>query len=368
MKVTKCETMVVSPPIRHPGYLGVGALETVDNVIVRLETDSGHIGVGEASPWPVFAENAWSIKAAIDHYLGPAVIGEDPLSPERVLQKLDRVLHEYGFAKAAIEMALIDLAGKALGVPAYVLLGGVVRDRISLSYSIANQDIARDVEEIQWLRGQGLRVFKIKTGVLTLRQELKRLEAIREALDESCDLRIDFNQGLTREHAIGFCRALERFAPTFIEQPIRGWDLDGMAMIAAAIDTPIMADESVFSVEQAFMLASRKAADIVSIKLMKSGGLLRSKRIAAICEAAGIPNYAGCMWESGIGIAASLHLTASTPNVRYGSDYYIPGYLMTDDLIVEPLRVENGDILVPHRPGLGIEPDWAAIERYRVHG
>jgi muconate cycloisomerase len=366
MKVTGVQAIVVSIPIRHKGYLGIGSLERVDNVIVVLETDAGVSGFGEASPWPCFADNAWSIKAAIDRYLGPAIVGENPFDVERLLLKMDDVLHDYNFAKSAVEMALLDVSGKSLGVPLYRLLGGKVRDRTTLSYSIANQDIAKDLDEIKWLLDQGLFVFKIKTGVLDFKPEVRRVEAIRKALPVAADMRIDFNQGLKRELAIKTCRAIEAYEPTFIEQPVKGYDIDMMARIADAIDTPLMADESVFSMQNAIDVVKAGAADIASIKIMKPGGILRSRKVAAIFEAVGTPCYAGAMWESGIGIAASLHFMASTPNVRYGSDYYIPNYLLLDDMIVDSLRVSDGYIYVPEEPGLGVELDWKAVEKYRV--
>jgi muconate cycloisomerase len=277
---------------------------------------------------------------------------------------MDSVLHDYSFAKAGIDIALWDIAGKAVGKPVYALLGGKVRDNTTLSYSIANQDVQADLDEIRWLIDQGFFVFKIKTGVLPLNEELKRVEAIRKLLAPPFDMRLDFNHGLARELAIKTCRALEVFQPTFMEQPVKGEDVAAMAAITQAIDTPIMADESVFSIRQALEVVRREAADLASIKLMKPGGITRSRKAAAIFEAAGMPCYAGAMWESGIGIAASLHFVAATPNVRYGSDFYIPNFLLVDDLIQTPLRMHEGKIYVPEAPGLGIEIDWAAVERY----
>jgi muconate cycloisomerase len=366
MKMTSFKAIVVSLPIRHKSVLGIGALERVDNVLVVIETDAAISGVGEASPWPCFAENAWSIKAAIDRYLGPSLVGENPCDIERLLLRMDAILHDYSFAKAAVEMALFDIVGKSFNAPVYALLGGKVREKITLSYSIANQDTEKDLDEIKWLLDAGLFVFKIKTGVLPLKQEVERIEAIRKFLPAHADMRIDFNQGLERELAIKTCRALEPFEPTFMEQPVKGSDIDMMARIATAIDTPIMADESVFSMQNAIDVVKMGAADIASIKLMKPGGIIRSRKVAAIFEAAGMPCYAGAMWESGIGIAASLHFTASTPNVRYGSDFYIPNFLLLDDLVVESLRMIDGHIYVPEQPGLGVEVDWQAVERYRV--
>jgi muconate cycloisomerase len=366
MKITDVETIIARPPIRHAGKLGVGSLEAVENVIVRITTDEGIEGVGEASPWPVFIENAHSVKETIDRHLGPAIIGSSPLDIEALVQTMEATQHGMSCAKTGLEMAAWDAAGKALGHPVYDLLGGLVRDRVDLSYSVANQVIDADLEEISWLTGQGFDVLKIKTGVLDETDEVARIAAIRKEVGDAFDLRIDFNQGGLPERAKALCRRLEEYAPTFIEQPVKGWDVDGLARITEAIDTPIMADESVMGLEQGFTVVARHAADIVSVKLAKLGGILRSKKLASVCEAAGMPCYAGAMWESGIGIAASLHFACSSPAVRYGSDFYTCSHLMTDDLIEEPLLIENGDMLVPHGPGLGVTPDWKAIENYRV--
>lgn len=366
MKITGVESIVVRPPIRHAGRLGVGALEAVENVVIRMTTDEGIEGVGEASPWPVFVENAHAVKETIDRHLAPRLVGTSPMDIESLVLAMEATQHGMSCAKAGLEMAAWDAAGKAVGRPAYELLGGLVRDRVDLSYSVANQVIEADLEEIAWLREQGFDVLKIKTGVLDEAPEIRRFAAIREAVGDDFDLRIDFNQGGRPERAIVLCRKLEEYSPTFIEQPVKGWDVAGLARIAAAIDTPVMADESVMGLEDGYAVVAGRAADIVSIKLAKLGGILRSKKLAGICEAANIPCYAGAMWESGIGIAASLHFACSTPAIRYGSDFYTCSHLMTDDLITEPLVVESGDMLVPRGPGLGVEVDWKAVERYRV--
>jgi muconate cycloisomerase len=368
MKIKSVETIITRPPIRHPGRLGVGDLTQVEAVIVRIKTDTGVIGVGECSPWAVFADNAFAIKATIDHYLGPAIIGLSPFRVENILLAMDAAHYGSSFAKTGVEMAVLDALGKTLECPISDLLGGCVRDRISLSYSVTNQNVQADLDESQWLLDQGFKVLKIKTGVLPEREEIERVEALRRLVGDEFDLRIDFNQGGHRERVTRLCRDLEAFRPTFIEQPFKGFDLDGMAALCAVLDTPVMADESVLSWEQAFQVAKRQAADIVSIKIAKMGGLTRSKKAAAVLESAGMPGYAGAMWESGIGIAASLHFACSSPAIKYGSDFYTANYLLMDDLILEPLKVEEGDILVPTGPGLGVEPDWDAIERFKVSG
>jgi muconate cycloisomerase len=366
MKILSVESIITRPPIRHPARLGVGALTHVDAVIVKIETDAGIIGVGECSPWAVFAENAFAIKATIDHFLGPAVVGLSAFHVEKILLAMDGAHYGVPFAKTGVEMAVLDALGKALQRPVSDLLGGCVRDRISLSYSVSNQDLKADLDESRWLLDQGFKVLKIKTGVLSDREDLSRVEALRRLVGDDFDLRIDFNQGGHRERVTRLCRHMEAFRPTFIEQPCKGFDLDAMTALCAALDTPVMADESVLSWEQGFQVAKRQAADIVSVKIAKMGGLTRSKKVAAVLESAGIPGYAGAMWESGIGIAASLHFACSTPSIKYGSDFYTANYLMTDDLIKAPLKVEDGDIFVPDGPGLGIEVDWDAVERFKI--
>lgn len=366
MKIRSVESIVVRIPVRHKGKLGVGSLDIVENVLVFLKTDEGLVGYGEASPWPVFAETPWGTKDAIDRYLGPCVLNEDPINVEKLLMKMDTVLVGYPFAKAGIETALLDLTGKILNQPLYKILGGLVRDRISVSYSVANQDTDKDVKEVEWLLERGIRKFKMKTGVLPLVKEVERLNAVSKILPPDAQFRFDFNQGLTWENAMVTCRRLEAFRPLYMEQPLRMWNIEGMALIAQALDTPISADESVFSIYDCLRVVKARAADIISIKIMKHGGILKAKKIAAIAEAAGLPCYAGAMWESGIGIAASMHCTASTPNIIYGSDYYIPNFLLNDDMIQTPLKVENGFMFVPKGTGLGVEIDMDAVNRYRV--
>jgi muconate cycloisomerase len=366
MKITDVSAEVLRIPIRHVGHLGVGKLHEIENVLVRIRTDAGLVGIGEASPWPVFAENCWSIKAALDHYLAPAILGETPLDIERLLLLMDRTLADAPFAKAGIDMALHDLAGKALGQPVYRLLGGLAQERITMSYSIANQDVDEDLREVEWLLDKGLRVFKIKTGVVEPAVDRQRVRAIRHTVGHEGDIRLDYNQAIPVEQAIRILRELEEYRPTFIEQPTPRWDIDNLAKIARAIDTPIVADEAVFSPADALRVVRHEAADMISIKLMKPGGIWRSKKIAAIAESAGLPCYAGAMWESGVGIAASLHFMAATPIVKYGSDFYIPYFLMERDIVKNPPRYEDGYAYVPHGPGLGVELDEQTVQRFRV--
>lgn len=366
MKIRSIETVVTMQPLQRRRKLGVGALDTVDAVVVRVTLDTGIEGFGECSAWPVFNDNAFSVKAAIDHYLTPAVLDVSPLDLEEINLRMDKALHDERSAKTGVEMAIFDAAGKALGCPAYDLLGGLVRDRVPLSYSVASQDQRQEADETEWIMRQGIGIIKIKTGVLSEREDIARVAALREVVGDGFDVRIDFNQGGHRESVLRLCRALEAFHPTFIEQPVKGWDIEGLAEIARALDTPVMADESVMSLHDGLKVIRAGAADIISIKIAKVGGIIAAKKLAAICESAGVPAYAGAMWESGIGIAASLHFACSTPAVKYGSDFYTASFLLEDDFLLAPLITDAGAILVPSGPGLGVDVDWDAVRRYAV--
>lgn len=364
MTIRDVDACIYDVPIRHAGRYGVGPLERVRNVLVRVRAEDGAVGYGEASPWPVFEGTAEGVLAAVQRHLGPALAGAQAHAIAEAHARMDRALAGHPFAKAAVDLALHDLLARRWNVPLYQVLGGPVRDRVQVGFSLAQQDQGADVAEARALIGRGIKAFKVKTGLLPLADELARLEAIRGVLPPDGDLRVDFNQGLPSERALETVLAINELRPTFIEQPVPRWDIASMARIRARLTVPLMADESVFSLQEAAQVARMGAADIVSIKLMKCGGIYRARQIAAVCEAFGMACYAGAMWEAGIGIAAALHFAASTPVVRYGSDFYIPDFLLEDDMITRPLPMEDGYMLLPDGPGLGVEPELDALRRW----
>jgi len=366
MKITKVDLIPLNIPIGHQRLLGVGALSSIENIIIKMYTDAGIIGIGEASPWGVFAESSKSVYVILNNYLVPNVIGEDPFSIEKIMHKLDKIVVGGSFGKAAIEMALFDIIGKYLGQPLYNLLGGMYRNGVKLSYSVSSQDVDVELKEIETLIEKGVKIFKIKTGIKRHEEDIERLRRIIKVLGNRGELRIDYNQSIVRENAIKYCRQLEEFNPTFIEQPVPFWDVEGLEMISKAIDTPIMADESVFTPQDAMKIAKNNAADIISIKLMKSGGIKRGQKIAAISESANIPCYAGLMWESSVGLSASLHLAVATKNISYGGDLYIPYFLMNQDLVKNPHRFEEGFVIPNEGPGLGVELDEKIVSKFKM--
>jgi len=358
LRITGIEVDLVRWPLKMKRRHGVGDVErTMPGVIVKLVTDGGIAGWGEAAPWAVFTGTAEANALAIHHYLRPLLIGADPFDLTRLMAAADHALVGHGEAKAAIEMALFDIAGKRLGVPVAALLGGFYRAAVPLSVSIANPDFAEDLDFARRRVAEGVNIFKVKTGFLSHGEDMRRLEQLREELPGTVDLRVDYNQGLEPWDAIRQLREIENFAPSFIEQPVPREQRASLAAIAAAIDTPIMADESVFTPAEAVEMARTRFADLVSVKIMKSGGIVRGREIAAIAEAAGIAAYGGTMYEGGLAIAAGLHMVAATPNISLGAEFYTSTYVMGHEILATPIAIVDGATQVPCGPGLGVTVD-----------
>lgn len=362
LKIAGLDVHLVSWPLKMKRRHGVGDIErAMPGVIVKLTTDGGLVGWGEAAPWAVFTGTAEANALAIHTYLRPLLIGADPFDLTRIMAQADKAVVGHPEGKAAIEMALLDIIGQRLSVPVATLFGGVYRDEIPLSVSIANPDFEEDLALAKRLTTEGVNIYKVKTGFLSHREDLVRMEKLRATLPDSVDLRVDYNQGLAAWDAIAKLRDIERFRPTFIEQPVPRERRDAMAAITAAIDTPIMADESVFSPAEAIEMVRHRFADLVSIKIMKAGGIAKAREISAIAAAAGIAGYGGTMFEGGLAIAAGLHLVASTPNISLGAEFYTSTYVMGVEVLATPIRIRNGRTVVPRGPGLGVTVDPAQV-------
>ncbi len=367
IRINRISVFITQIPVRTVHSHGIGDMAGHStNVILKLETDAGITGWGDAAPWAVFTGTAEANAAALHVYLRPLLIGADPLRVEWLLQQADRAVVHCAEAKAAMEMALFDIVGQALKTPVCNLLGGRVRDEIPLSFSIANPKLEEDLELAKQLYADGLRLFKMKTGFAGHREDLRRLEKLRAAIPTDAELRVDYNQGMQPYDAIRQLRDIEIFKPGFIEQPIPSAFVEALAEIARAIDTPIMADEAVFTLEDALRVIELRAADLVSIKIMKCGGMIRGKQIAGVAGAAGIAAYGGDMFETGISHMAGTHMIAATPNISLGCEFYQAKYYLAEDLLAEPFPIKNGKVQVPNTPGLGITVDHDKLKKYTV--
>ena len=368
MKIATIETTLLDIPFVRPHHLSFGTIAEANFVIVRVRTDEGLEGLGEAVTLggPTWGEeSAETIQAIVERYLAPELIGQDPFAIEALNQRMARRVKGNLFAKAALEMACFDLLGKALDQPLYNLLGGLVRDRLPLSWSLAIGEAAAEIEEAERLLAAGRHfIFKIKVGEQDPAVDVQRVGQIARAIGGRARLRVDANQGWDELTALATIPKLEPFGIELMEQPVPRWNLDALARIAARVDVPIMADESVCTPHDAIALVVRQAADVFALKLAKAGGILASKAVAAIAAAAGLPCYIGCMIETGIGTAAYAHFGASTPAVTLGCELFGP-LMLVEDVVQQPIRFEQGHVLVPRGPGLGVTLDPAQLKRFK---
>ncbi len=366
MKIADVRVMRADIPVRRPHKMSFTTLEAVNFVFVRIETADGPVGWGEAAclGGPTWSEeSADSVAATIERYLVPGLLGSDATAIEAASREMARRVQGNPFARAAVEMALWDVNGRALGVPVHRLLGGRVRDRVPLSWSLAVADGDAEVTEARAKVAAGHRIFKVKTGALPWAEDVARVRRLREALGAGVSIRIDANQGWDRATALKAIRAMEPFDVDFVEQPVPRWDLEGLAEIGKRVAVPIMADESCFSPHDALALARHGGVSILGLKLTKSAGILPSLAIARIAEAAGMSCYVGCMIETSLGTAAYLQVALAAAPVTWGCELFGP-LLLAGDVVREPVRYADGHILALDAPGLGVEIDEALIARW----
>ncbi len=370
MRITKVEAI----PVRVPLKAGMvtktahGDHHTSDYVIVRVHTDAGLIGLGEATVSALWSgETSKSCVAAIDDLIGPALTGKDPAGITELRKAMDFLIKLNPFTKSAVEMALWDIAGKSLGVPVYQLLGGKLRDTIPTKMMIGAFDLPRVKMLAEQFLGWGLRCLKVKVG-LDLAGDIARVRTVREVAGPDITLTVDANCGWNVTTARVALSQLRGFNLLLAEQPIAPGDTEAMASLRA-LGIPIMADESVFTLADAWNVLRAHAADIISIYPGKNGGIAASIEVAHIAQAVGVPCHVGSNLELGIGSAAMLHLACAVPNidsVTYPADILGPHYHEAD-LLTEPLTLDfHAGARVPTGPGLGVTLDDDQLLRFRV--
>lgn len=370
---TICEinAEIVDLPIRRPHRFASHTMRHASHLIVRVRTEEGLEGIGEGTtpggPW-WGGESVETMKAMIDSYLALALIGENATRVGRVLEKMDHVAARNAFAKAAVEMACHDILGKALGVPLCDLLGGPLCDSLPVLWTLAAGDADRDIAEAEEKLEAGLHSrFKVKVGAADMDAELKRLARISYALGDRAQLTIDPNGSWDELKTVQALPRLAEIGVSMLEQPVPDWNLAGMARLTGAELLPIMADECVRSVHDALAVAGRRAAHVFSLKVLKSGGITRTQKTAAVAEAAGIRCFGGTSLETSVGTAASMNLFCAVPNLTEGCELFGP-LLLADDVVEEPLEYRDFRVWRPRRPGLGVALDKEKVAHYRRSG
>ena len=367
MKIVTIEVFPVALPLKKPFSIALGTTTHTFHTIVKITTDEGIFGFGEGATWHVvYGYDQHALDWAVERYLGPAIVGMDPFDIERILLTMERALPGSLMAKAAVEIACQDIRGKALGVPVYRLLGGVLTDPVE---TIEVVDIVPPEEAARMAEGfarEGCRFIKIKVG-LDAAADIERVREVREAVGPDICLRVDGNQGYDRAAAAKACRAFEAFNLQWIEQPLPYWDIEGLAALARELATPIAVDESMYGVHDLYRVARAHAADVINIKLSKCGGITNSLKIANAAQAMGLPCFLGGCIETGLGSTAALHFAACCPNLYAGIEMH-GSMPFKDDILAEPLIPDRGTLPLPTNPGLGVEVQPDKLARYSKSG
>jgi muconate cycloisomerase len=367
LAIVSIRSTIVDVPTVRRHKLSSLSVTAQSYVIVELRLANGAEGIGEAATlggprWS--EESVESIKSAVDAYLAPVLIGAPANRFEAARTRMEAAAKRNNAAKAAIESALFDAVGKTLGVPAVQLLGGAVHESLPVLWTLASGDPAQEIEEAERKLAARLHnTFKVKIGAQTPEADIARLSDLARALTDRASLIVDANQAWDETTALRYLPVLAELGVRLVEQPLPAWNLAGMARLRARSTVPLMADECVFSAHDMLDVVRTGAADVVSLKLVKHGGLLATRNVAAVAEAAGIGLYGGCLLESSIGAAAHLQVFGGLRELAWGCEHFGP-QILVDDLVEQPLRFADFRIHLPAGPGLGVTLDQEKLRRY----
>lgn len=366
--IDRIEAILVDLPTIRAHQLAMTVMQRQTLVIVRVGCSDDIEGIGEATTIGGLSygeESPEGIKVAIDTYLAPALVGQPAHNIHAAMQRLESIARGNRFAKSALETALLDAQGKRLGVSVATLLGGAVRTRLPVLWTLASGDTARDIDEAEGLlQSRRHHTFKLKIGRRAIADDVAHVARIKHALGDRARVTVDVNQAWNEADAAGAIARLEAAGIDLIEQPIPRTNLAGMARLAARFVVPIMADEAVCRPEDALDIARLGAADVLALKIAKSGGLYGMMRTAAVGDAAGMALYGGTMLEGSVGSVASAHGFAALPHLTWGTELFGP-LLLKDDIVANPPRYADFDMHLPEGPGLGLEIDEDKLAFYQ---
>jgi len=369
VKIKAIEPIAVSLPMKKPVQMAGETVVRADNVLIRIESDDGVVGWGEAASAPVMTGETVASMMAAAALMAGSLVGRAADDFSGASAAMDAQLYGNSGAKAAIEIALHDLVGRATSRPLYALLGQKQRSRMALLAVVGSADAAADLREAQACWAVGYRAFKIKVGLGSAQADAARTRDICRALKSGgeCLVSADANQGFGVDDALHYVRAVAECGIDFFEQPVTAHDLDGMyfetmARVAAATPVLIGADEGIHSRDDIERHHARNAARGVSLKAIKLGGLRALLAASRLCDRLGMQVNISCKTgESSVASAAAVHVAAVAPALAWGLTVTSPG--LAEDVVVEPLAVEYGHVEVPERPGLGVEVDERRVRR-----
>ena len=354
MKITDIRFGMLRVPLKTPFKTALRTVEAVEDIIVMINTDSGHVGYGEAPATAVITgDTHGSIIDAIRHYISPRLLGAEIADLNRITHLIQGSMEKNSSAKAAVEIAVYDLWGQIYQAPLYRLLGGgdpVITTDITISVDYIDKMVADSLAAVE----RGFESLKIKVGK-DIGVDIERVKAIYAAVEDRALLRLDANQGWTAKQAVYALQTLEDAGVRLelVEQPVKANDLDGMKYVTERVHTPIMADESVFGPTEVIELIRMRAADIINIKLMKTGGISNAIRIADIAAMYEVECMIGCMLETSISVAAAVHVAVAKSSAITKIDLDGPS-LCAFNPVDGGVIFNESEITITDAPGLGI--------------
>jgi L-alanine-DL-glutamate epimerase-like enolase superfamily enzyme len=359
VRITAIHTVAVRTPMRQPLVWPGGTRRSASGLLVEIHTDEGIVGVGEA-PGPTLP----TIKTIIEAELSQFLVGQDPLRTEWLVHRMEEFTRNWSrmgaYAIAGLEIALLDLKGKALGAPVAELLGGFCRRQAPVVGYLFIDEPEANARKAAEFAEAGTTELKLKVG-RDFAQDHDTIAAIRDVVSGSVKLRIDANMMWSVPAAIKWIRGLEHFDLQYVEQPVPDFDVPGLAQVRRSVNVPIAADESCTDLRSAVELIKADACDVFVVYPSEAGGLTRARQIAALADAAGKWCAVGSWAEMGVATMANAHLVASSTNFPFASDTHYP--LQEHDVLTRPIEMSKGSIEVSDAPGLGVEIDREAANR-----
>jgi L-alanine-DL-glutamate epimerase-like enolase superfamily enzyme len=352
MKITNIKAWPLSMRLSEPYTIAYETLDSVTNIFLRIETNRGIVGYGCSAPDKMITgETPDSVLQDIIEVVGPSIKGSDPLRPAMLFERLRPTMQPHPAAMAAVDMALCDILGKASNLPLWRLLGGF-RDHIKTSVTIGILPEKETTERAKQLVAVGFKSLKLKGGI-DVDSDVGRVLKVREAIGDKIELRFDANQGFTVEDSLKFVKQTYSARLELIEQPTPRGQPDMLGRVTNGVSIPVMADESLMTLRDAFRIARKGLADMVNVKLMKVGGIGEALQINAVARSAGLEVMVGCMDEAALSIAAALHFALARPNVLYAD---LDGHLgLIGDPSADAVILRKGTLYPTNKPGLGFE-------------
>ena len=367
MKITGLELFHISIPFAKPYKLSkvYGTRYDAEAVILKVHTDEGIVGLGESDPLNPFSEETpATVMVVTRDHLAPQLIGRNPTHIAAIESNLDVMVHGNLLARGAVNMALFDIVGKANGIPAHMLLGGLYQSKLPLLAGVGSGTPAEDAASIRQQIEDGYKTVMIKMGALPIADEIKRMTSAKAQFGDQMKIVVDANQGWTVAETLEFIDGIRGSRPDLLEQPIERDDTDGLKNIRNRAPCPLSADESIASIREAATLIREQAVDAFSIKVSKNGGLSKAKKIAEMAHAFGLKILMNSMLEFGITQAASLQLGCTLPNLLDMGHAYMSVLRMSDDITDFAQNISQAVVTVPSGPGLGVGLDEDKLKKY----